>query len=94
MPMKTTKAAAKTAPSKALPAAALNGGNAAVYTGVSRAHFYAAIRPYIPFVDVSRPGSQIPVLRWRVSDLDAYLASRVRGGSSVTHVNLAVPARQ
>lgn len=73
-----TKTPTKTAPSRALPAATLNAGNAAAYLGVSRSFFFAAIRDLIPYVDVGRPDSESPVIRWRVSDLDAYLASRVR----------------
>ena len=79
MRIKTPSAKAATPP-KSLPATALNASNAASYLGVSRAYFFKSIRPYIPFVDVARPGNGVPpVLRWRVSDLDAYLASRVRG---------------
>lgn len=80
MKTKTTPPSpARTAPSKALPAATLNAGNAASYVGVSRTFFFSSIRPYLPYVNVCCPGRTIPVLRWRVSDLDAYLASRVRG---------------
>ena len=49
---------------------------AARYLGVSRAHFFAHIRPYLRGeVNVAAPQSQKRHPRWTVADLDAWIAS-------------------
>ena len=55
-------------------AAALDRHTAAEYLGVSVSWLVAAP---VPRVDLRLPGATRPVWRWRCSDLDAYLASRV-----------------
>jgi hypothetical protein len=55
--------------------AALRQKDAASYLGVSLSHFKKLRNAVFP-VDVAEPGAESPVLRWRISDLDAFLAKR------------------
>jgi hypothetical protein len=83
---KSRKADSKAPTSKTLKApklasptqVALNAYQAANHLGVGRTFFYEVIRPQIQSVDMSRPGSDRPLIRWRRDHLDAYLAARTK----------------
>lgn len=51
--------------------------DASRYLGVSRAHFYAHIKPTIKAVDVKPPTSTKPMWRWRKEWLDDWMEQRV-----------------
>lgn len=55
----------------------LTAEGAARYLGVSRAYFFASVRPYLTGeVNVAAPQSHKRMPRWTVADLDAWIASR------------------
>lgn len=56
--------------------ALFNVRQAAIYMGCSRAFFEENIRPYIPTVDLRRPGGEKPMPRWQRSELDRFIESR------------------
>lgn len=56
------------------PPGALDRHGAAEYLGVSPGWL---VQAPVPRVDLRLPGAGRPVWRWRVADLDAYLAGRV-----------------
>lgn len=77
--MKRTK---KPEPPRITPAA-LRQKEAADYIGVSLSHF-KKLRNVLPPVDLAAPGAVSPVHRWRVVDLDKFLAGRLGVPISIT----------
>ena len=77
MLMTTTKPIPAPRPAQpALAPAYLAAGDAADYLGIGLTHFTNVVRPLIPYHNLSAPGSDRQVIRWFVSDLDAYAAAR------------------
>lgn len=58
------------------PNPALTPAAAAAYCGVSLRHFERHLAPALPCVDLRAPGATKAMPRYRIADLDAFLASR------------------
>jgi hypothetical protein len=79
----------KPAPARITPAA-LRQKEAADYIGVSLSHF-KKLRNVLPPVDLAEPHAKAPILRWRVVDLDNFLASRLWGSPVSNPFSTATP---
>ena len=50
--------------------------SAATYLDMSPTTFDESVRPFVPFVEIVKPGAKRPLVRWLKSDLDAFLVTR------------------
>ena len=54
----------------------LSRDSAAAYLDMSVRSFDETVRPFVPFIEITKPGAKRPMLRWLKGDLDEYLAAR------------------